>query len=534
MFAMPLSSSSSLRYSILLTMMIGAIVGATTGCGSSSSSNHSKFVGSTNVTVMLTSTANDQVSDFNLQFQTITLTNQSGKTVTLLSSGQPAEFMHLNGGIEPLTTVSIPQDEYTSATVTLGGAEFVCISQDPNGGLLFSHYSGVDKGPVVNLASPITVTGTSMVLSLNLLVSSSAILPSCYTSPIFSGYSMSPTFSLAPLTLSASPTNAGNGLATGLKATIASVGTSGSTLTLTVPEVSFGTRTVTASANSATVFQGISGVSALAAGMFVSMDGALQADGSLLATRIEVEDPSALNLYTGPLISVDNLAPDLLMLYGRTEMGPLLTDWVNGQPGQYWEGPYFNFSNTTYQISGQLANLQSLPFVASFDASTMVAGQNVDITSGVLTITGPNYTPANTITLIPQTINGTVDGVSTSGSFTIYTVTLANYDLFPQLAVQPAQTTLLNNPSQVQVYVDSNTQKLNTQSLSAGSTLRFYGLVFNDNGTLRMDCAQVNDGASTSASGNAKSPAGVARTRTVRPGASGMQPVVIETTTRIQ
>ena len=26
------------------------------------------------------------------------------------------------------------------------------------------------------------------------------------------------------------------------------------------------------------------------------------------------------------------------------------------------------------------------------------------------------------------------------------------------------------------------------------NTLRFYGLVFNDNGTLRMDCGQVNDG----------------------------------------
>jgi hypothetical protein len=35
---------------------------------------------------------------------------------------------------------------------------------------------------------------------------------------------------------------------------------------------------------------------------------------------------------------------------------------------------------------------------------------------------------------------------------------------------------------------------LNTQALAAGNTLRFYGLVFNDNGTLRMDCAQVNDG----------------------------------------
>jgi hypothetical protein len=75
-----------------------------------------------------------------------------------------------------------------------------------------------------------------------------------------------------------------------------------------------------------------------------------------------------------------------------------------------------------------------------------------------------------------------------------YTVSLADYDLFPALAVQQGQTTLLNNPGQIEVYVDSNTQKLNTQALAVGSTLRFYGLVFNDNGTLRMDCAQVSNG----------------------------------------
>jgi hypothetical protein len=101
---------------------------------------------------------------------------------------------------------------------------------------------------------------------------------------------------------------------------------------------------------------------------------------------------------------------------------------------------------------------------------------------------------ANTVTLIPQTIDGTVSGSSPTGNFTVYTVTLAGYDLFPQLAVQPGQTTLLANPNHVAVYVDSNTQMLNTRSLAAGSTLRFYGLVFNDNGTLRMDCGQISDG----------------------------------------
>jgi len=47
------------------------------------------------------------------------------------------------------------------------------------------------------------------------------------------------------------------------------------------------------------------------------------------------------------------------------------------------------------------------------------------------------------------------------------------------LAVQPGQTTVENNPSQIEVYVDS-TPNAHTQPLSAGSTLRFYGLVFNE------------------------------------------------------
>lgn len=523
------SSPSASLYFSLLTLTLLLVIGITTGCGSSASMPPPpKLSGNTSVTVLLASTANDQVTNFNLELQSLTLTSQSGKTLTLLSSQQPAEFMHLNGAIEPLTTVTIPQDIYTSASVTLGGAEFVCISQDPNGGLLFSHYSVVNQGPVVNLPSPITVTGDSMTLSLNLQVSSSAIFPSCYTSPIFEGYSMSPVFSLAPLVSSSSSTNPANGMVTGLPATVASVGTTASSLTLTVPAVSSGTRTIAAQANNATVFQGISGFSALAPGMFLNLDGALQSDGSLLATRIEVENPSALNIYRGPLISIDNLAPSLLLSYGRTEMGPLLTSSFNGQSGQYWESPYFDFSNATFQISGQFTNLQSLPFVPSFNATSMVAGQNVDITSGVLMITGPNYTPIDTMTLIPQTIDATVQGSATSGNFTVYTVSLASYDLFPQLAVQPAQTTLLNNPNQVEVYVDSNTQQLNTQALAPGSTLRFYGLVFNDNGTLRMDCAQVSDGVpfAPASSGAAKSVTG-RMASSVRAAPKGTLPVVV-------
>jgi hypothetical protein len=84
--------------------------------------------------------------------------------------------------------------------------------------------------------------------------------------------------------------------------------------------------------------------------------------------------------------------------------------------------------------------------------------------------------------------------VSSSGSFQIYTVTLATYYLPPILAAQPGLSYTLNNPDTVMVYVDSNTQLLNQRALADGGVFRFNGLLFYDDGTMRMDCGQVNDG----------------------------------------
>lgn len=342
---------------------------------------------------------------------------------------------------------------------------------------------------------------------------------------------MAPTFNLTPITLSSSPTNSGNGKVSGLEATVASVGTTGSSLSLSIAGGKFGTRALAAESNNATVFQGISGFSALTSGMFLDVDGAIQADGSLLATRIAAVQTSGINESIGPLMFIGEATP-LLTLYGRTELGPLQT--IGNQTGIYFDTPDFDFSNAVFGISGQFTNLQSLPFIPSFSASDMVAGQNAAITSPQFSLTGGVYTPANTITLIPQTINGTVEGSSTDGSFTVYTVSLASYDLFPQLAVQAGQTTLLTNPSEVQVYVDSNTQMLNTQVLAAGSTLRFYGLVFNDNGTLRMDCAQVNDGVTDSPQASSGNDREIGQVRSVlRAGPGGLQQA-ITTVTRSQ
>lgn len=475
---------------LFLSALILFLVGLVSGCGSGSPSVP-RLSGNTQVTVVLTSTANDQLSEFDLEPQTLGLTSQSGTTVDLLSAPQDYEFIHLNGQIDPLITVSVPQGIYTSATATIGGAQFTCLALDSEGGLSSNTYAygyTPNANVTVTLPAPITVTGNQMALSFDLLVSESATYSSCYNADGTYSYSITPTFTVTPATMLSTPTNPENGKILGLAGQVSAIDSAVNSFTLA--QGGFGLQgMISVSTDNNTAYQGVSGFTALAVNTFVDLDAAIQPNGSLLATRIAVEDPSAVQVQIGPLMFSSDAEP-ALMLWGQQQQGTG-TDVIGGQ--------YFSYGNAAFQISGQLANLQALPFVPSFNGSNMVPGQNVYLTATTLTGSGGfPYTPANSVTLIPQTIDATVVGSSTSGNFTVYSVTLADYDLFPALAVQQGQNTLLTNPGEVEVYIDSDTQMLNTQTLAAGSTFRFYGLVFNDNGTLRMDCAQVNDGVAFS------------------------------------
>ncbi len=484
------SISSGLRLALVLSAGLAATL--TTGCGGSSSSTASA---NTVVTVLATSTANDQLTQFLVTLQSLTLTSQSGKTVTVFSTPQSLEFKHLNGTVEPLTTATIPQDVYTSATATVEGGFPVCVGLESNGGMLTNGSIGSytsATGATVNLPGPIKVTGSSMGLVLDLQFSKSISSFSCVSDTLGQA-AITPTFSLTPMTIAEQPTNSANGLATGLHGLIGTVAAGGTSFSATsaygpTGQQISGSITWQVNIGGSTTFQGVTGASQLVPGQPVDMDVAIQQDGTLQATRVAVYDTNAsgLTIADGLLDEVVASEP-ILNVAVDDYQGPL-------QNGLNVSSP-FSFGNAVFQTSGQLANQKALPFTASFNESNMVNGQNVFITTHAAKFSQfPIYVPITTITLLPQTINGTVNAVSSSGGFTTYTVTLAPYDLFPDLAVLPGQTTLLTNPSSVVVYADSNTQQLNTDHIAVGSVLRFNGLIFNDNGRLRMDCAQVNNG----------------------------------------
>jgi hypothetical protein len=480
--------SMEIRGSVV-TLALAAGLLASCGGGNPSGQVSSGPVPASKVSVplQLSSTANAHLSAYNLTLTGVALVNASGSTVNVLTTAQTAEFMHLNGGVEPVVTAEIPPDTYTSASVTVSLAGFSCFALDSSGALHTAQFSPVPVSPAdvtVTLPQPIKISGPGQALVLNLLTSQSATFPSCITTA-FQGWAATPSFELSVVDLAAQPTNSGNGKATNLDGQVTALSTN--TFNVSAGDgVSWSIAT-----NGATVFQGISGFSVLVPGMSVDVDAALQDDGTLLATRIAVNDTNTtdLTLWRGPLLFVSNAEP-AFTLYTVDTRGQLF----NGATGSgAW---ILNFGSATFQISSSLNNLNGLPFNATFDASNMVGGQNILVTTHVSQFPdSPNYPPAATLTLLPQTIDGTITSISSEGGFTTYTITLAAYDPLSILAQQPGQTTLLQTPSNVVVYADSNTQMLNTTSPAVGSVLRFNGLVLNDNGTLRMDCAEVLDGA---------------------------------------
>lgn len=489
-------SQVTLRAGYQRLLSLAVIAGVMTGCGGGSSPTSvapiPPPVENTSVTILVSSTANDRVVQANLTVTNLVLTDALGNVVNVLSSPQRAEFMHLNGPTESLVTVDVPQGVYTTATATLGNANFACVALTSSGGISAGTTALISSMPTVTVPAPISISGTHLNLVLNLQISSSQANSACsalYTAPPpgSNDATITPAFTLTTMASAAQMTSSDLAGETGLIGVVSALASDGSGFSVAGTDGP----AWSVKANGSTVFQGIAGLSALSVGLPVNFDARPQSDGSLLASRVEVTDAnvSELTVWRGPMTFVSNAAPER-NLFVTDNAGPLYVGFEGGSWGLGFD------ADTIYQTSAQFGNLSSLPFSATFAANNIVAGQSVSLSTHASAFpNAPGLVAVTTVTLLPQTINGTVTAVGSAGSFTTYTVALANYSLFTALATQGGQTTILTNPGSVVVYVDSSTQTLNTAPLTVGSLLRFNGLVFNDNGTLRMDCAEVWDGA---------------------------------------
>jgi len=434
----------------------------------------------TTVTVLFSSTANDELTDFQLSLGSLILTDAAGKSVTVFAANNAnrlPEFIHSNSILDPAMSVSVPQDVYTSAKLTFSNPQFSFVTYS-SGYIYFNtavNYGSSGFEPAqVTLSNPITVSGQSMALIVDAQVSQSVSISGSPQANDFSS-SVAPSFSIAEMSGSEMQDASNNGQVTAL-GEVGTLATSADGAPTLVLNLSSGTK-LTLSSDNSTTYQRVNGYDSLSPGMFADVDLAMQPDGTLLATRVEVLDPSANDLVTGPLFNIDPSA-GIFNLVGEREQGQ---DFSSGFRSG---GMALQFTgNTAFRLYGGFQATQGLPFAPAFSSTSVVAGQNVAVTSQSIPLSGP-YPTVATMTLLPQTVDGTIESLTSNNGFQVYTVDLASYD--PLSAGRGTRT--------LEVYVGSQTRLMNSIAPQPGQILRFHGMVFSVQGSLEMVADQMNDG----------------------------------------
>jgi hypothetical protein len=409
---------------------------------------------------------------FQLGVASVTLTDRCGNTVPVYTrnaalaaqGASTIELTHVNGISEPLTIASLPVATYTSASVSYDQIDINYLYPS-NTSYQASDQSLPPRTSSATLRTPISIATSSSSLVLDVLVSGPIVLGPGLVN-------LTPKFTLSSLTTQPNPTNDRNGKAT-FRGLVSSVSSNGFTIGNS-NDVPFD---VTIS--NVTLFQGIPDLAALPVNEPASVDVEFQPDGTLRATRVEVENTDTVGSWVGPLVLNDPSA-------GYAYIDPRLWEEANDpfgdviSAGNPW---HFQFTPATlYQRSGAPIDLADLPFTPAFGSfSDLALGQSLSVDWHTLQqfATSPE-TPALTSVLVPRTLSGTVTAMTPANDYTAYTLTLAPNDFM--------QT--LNGTGSIAAYTNAGTQ-MEDGPLALGDLVNMHGLVYSDQGTLRLVADQV-------------------------------------------
>lgn len=457
--------SSSVMIAFAIAATIGAAILIAVGCSSINTNAVTNSVKAL-VPISITDAPSDEVIATSLTLNSVVLTDTSGKTASLLTSPLTFEATHLDAVQEPLFTPAVPEDTYASVMLQYSNAEVAYIDPTTKQ-LVVGPAALANTSQTITFATPVTVSNMSTSLLIDYLVANSITISG-------STVTVTPDFKVMEVKIASHPHNGTDGRDDGVKGKVTALGTN--SFTLTNAE---GT-SVMIDVNSSTKYEGLGGFSALAVGDIVEVDTATQSDGSLLALRVEVDDDDMQPgvLLVGPVMTVTGSPATSFTQIVRQEIG--------GSSSTLAQTDTITITSTTkFRLPHRLGDLDddSLPFGGTFSAATLFAGQNVAVTADTV---ANNAATAKTVTLSPQTVDGTIASISTGQDMrtTTYTITL---DSMSWLATLTGQT-------KVTVYTNGNLEEINKTTLAVGSTARFNGFLFNVNGALTLFADVEADG----------------------------------------
>jgi hypothetical protein len=491
-------------------LTIGLIIAGCTSSNNTSNNNPSNLITNTTTSVSpttVTDAVNDQVLATSLTLNSIILTDNTGKVTSNLLAAGPItiEAAHLDAVQEPFFSPAIPEDTYVSVTLTYSNAQVAYINTAATTAstsivldttpTLANTSQTITFANTAGTPTPITISNTTTSLLVDYLVAQSVAISGCTASGCT--VVVTPDFNVASVPIPNTPTNGTNGLQThkGMVAAIGA-GTSASTDYFTMINPSGITLTIYVNAN--TVFMygnttveclGTSCLSTLKVNALVEVDTITQNStstlpaGSLLATRVEVDDngTTAPKMLLGPVTSRTPTATGT----AATSFDMMLRQEVGGTSAAALETVDVTVTGSTnFLLPPRYAIFATvLPFTPSFTASTIFAGQHVGV---ITTSTGVSSgaATATTVLLQPQTVSGTITNITTSGSYTVYTVALPADHWLAKLT---GQTTVL-------VYTNNLVMPLTAAPATTSPTAvyRFNGYLFNASNQLRLlACVQA-------------------------------------------
>lgn len=464
-------------WTVAIATLATVLTAALAACGGSNGTSTTPppvTAQKTPVQVNIGDSPSDWMLAFSMNISSMSLTGSNG-SATVVSTSVPIEMMHLMGTMQPLNMVSAPQGTYTGASITIGSATVMYM--DPNTKVAVQKTISGPISTTVAFGTPMTVGSTPMAVGFDLDLSKSVTMDSG------GNMTMNPVFHVTSgMQGSGNPMDPSNGAIQGMMGSVSSA--SGTSFSMTSMQAA---QSFTFATNSSTVFDGTS-MSGMGSGMLLMVDASLQADGTLMATRVQSMMASGGVMGGGMITAVTGQPATSLTIVMQNGVGSGMMS------SAFAAGVTIDLNgSTTYEIDQDNMDMSSLPFTPLFDGSNIHAGQSVMPVSSSAMMSGGmgggmmgGSNMAGTITatnveLEPQGISGTVAAAITSGAQTSFTMTLSAGCAF----------TTLTGATSVTIYQQPKTMMSNGSSIASGSTVHAFGLMFFDNGQWKMVASRL-------------------------------------------
>jgi hypothetical protein len=464
---MPFVEGRVLKHPLALLLFLPILIFGLVSCGNYSSPASSPAVtpGTASTTLISIGDAPaDNIISFEITLNSVTLSDSTGANLTVLNNPFRIELTHLSGTFVPVAAFEVPQGTYTKLTATFSNPEIVILNAN---GSTSKREPPISNGTAtINFSRGLVIGAGATSINLDFNVAQSVTFDA----------SGDPTVSPA--------ITATTGLAVpemhrdenvrieDTNGTVATLGTD--SFTVATPNSA---QPLAFKVGVITTFKHIDNFALLKAGMQVEVDAALQPDGSLLATRVEVageEDEDENEIRN--LAEIEGLVIDIA---GNppTQIS-LITHYASAVGSMPSPGSTVDIavdSNTKFAINDAVS-LTGLPFTPVFNLNSLIRGQNVEVDA--LSATPP--IAARKITLHVQSITGTVSNLQT-GSITSFTLTVPADSAFARLS----------GMQNITIFQISGTE-LHDVSVANNASLRVRGLLFVDNGTLKMVAQKIS------------------------------------------